>query len=216
MKAIFIIIGLSLFSNKIISQTNEIINPKGKLFFGLEMGTNKINSFSNGDSKTSFQGGVLAEYYFARHWSLSGRVKYFETGVSFNQPNSILFGVPLTYTSSGTFKGNVIAIPFNMKWEFRIYKNLGGNLKVGYAYNIETKSVYSNYSNNLSTKYPKQYGSFNSGAGLNYFINKKTALYLGVERYFGGTKGHAETILGKTSYEVENSLLSFGIKYNFE
>lgn len=215
MKTIWIIISLSLISNKIISQTSEIVNPKGKWFFGVEMGTNKINSFSNGESKTSFQGGILTEYYFARHWSLSGRVKYFETGVSFNQSNSSLFGVPLTDASSGTFKGNVIAIPINIKWEFRIYKNLGANLKLGYAYNLETKSVYSNYSNNLSTDYPKQYGSVNSGIGLNYFINNKTALYLDVERYYGGTKGNAETILGKTSYEVENSLLSFGVKYSF-
>jgi hypothetical protein len=216
MKAILIIIVLSLFSKKITSQTTENVNPKGKWFFGLEMGTNRINSFSNGESKTSFQIGVLAEYYFARHWSLSGRVKYFETGVSFNQSNSSLFGVPLTNASSGTFKGNVIAIPINIKWEFRIYKNFGANLKIGYAYNIETKSVYNNYSNNLSTDYPKQYGSLNSGIGLNCFINNKTAIYLDVERYYGDTKGNAETILGKSSYEVENSLLSFGIKCNFK
>ena len=107
-------------------------------------------------------------------------------------------------------------MPINIKWEFRIYKNLGANLKIGCAHNIETKSVYSNYSNNLSTDYPKQYGSVNSGIGINYFINNNTALYLDVERYSGDTKGQVETILGKTSYEVENSLLSFGVKYSFK
>jgi hypothetical protein len=115
MKATLIIIGLSLFSCKVVSQTNEIVNPKGKWFFGVEMGTNKINFFSSGKTKTFFQGGFLTEYYFARHWSVSGKIKYFETGVSFNQLNSGLFGIPLTYGGSGTFKGNVIAIPIDIK-----------------------------------------------------------------------------------------------------
>lgn len=217
MKAILIIIVLSLLSNKITSQTNEIVNPKGKWFFGVEMGTNKINSFSSGETKTSFQGGILTEYYFARHWSVSGRIKYFETGVSFFQPSfyNVLAGFSRDLYS-GTFKGAVIAIPFAIKWEFRIYKNLGANLKLGYAFNIETKSTYSNYSNNLSTDYPKQYGSVNPGVGLNYFINKKTSVYFDIERYSGSTKGHIEGILGKTSYEVENVLMSFGTKYSFK
>ncbi|MCK0180610.1 porin family protein [Flavobacteriaceae bacterium S0862] len=216
MKAILIIIVLSLLSNKITSQTNEIVNPKGKWFFGVEMGTNKINSFYSGETKTSFQGGILTEYYFARHWSMSARIKYFETGVSFNQPNSSLFGIPLTDAGSGTFKGNVIAIPIDIKWEFRIYKNLGANLKLGYALNMETKNTYSNYSSNLSTDYPKQYGSVNAGVGLNYFINKKMAVYIDVEKYNGSNKGHTESILGKSSYEVENVLMNLGIKYSFK
>ena len=217
MRAALIIIVLSLLSNKIISQTNENVNPKGKWFFGVEMGPNIINSFSNGESKTSFQGGILTEYYFARHWSLSGRIKYFETGVSFFQSSSDggLIGTSRDLYS-GTFNGAVIAIPFAIKWEFRIYKNLGANLKLGYAFNIETKSVYSNYSDNLSTDYPKQYGSANAGGGLNYFINKKIAVYLDIESYKGSSKGHAENILGKTSYEEENILINFGVKYSFK
>ena len=217
MKAILIIIVLSLLSNKITSQTNEIVNPKGKWFFGVEIGTNKINSFSSRETKTSFQGGILTEYYFARHWSVSGRIKYFETGVSFFQSSADggLLGLSRNLYS-GTFKGAEIAIPFSIKWEFRIYKNLGANLKLGYAFNIETKSTYSNYSNNLSTDYPKQYGSVNPGVGLNYFINKKTAVYFDIERYPGSTKGHTENIFGKISYEVENVLMNFGIKYSFK
>ena len=208
---------LSLISHKITSQTNEIVNPKGKWFFGVEMGTNKINSFSSGETKTSFQVGFLTEYYFARHWSLSGKIKHFETGVSFFQSSSDggLFGLSRDLYS-GTFKGAVIAIPFAIKWEFRIYKNLGANLKLGYALNIETKSTYTNYSSNISTDYPKQYGSANSGVGLNYFINKKTSVYFDIESYIGSTKGFVENIFGKTSYEGKNALMSFGIKYSFE
>lgn len=216
MKAILIIIVLSLLSNKITSQTNEIVNPKGKWFFGVEMGTNKINSFSSGETKTSFQGGILTEYYFARHWSVSARIKYFETGVSFFQSSSYFYSEPFLDLYSGTFKGAVIATPFVIKWEFRIYKNLGANLKLGYALNIETKSTYSNYSSNLSTDFPKQYGSTNAGVGLNYFINNKMAVYLDIERYEGSNKGHSEGFFGKSSYKVENVLMNFGIKYSFK
>lgn len=207
---------MSLFPSKVVSQATEIINPKGQWFFGVELGTNKINSFSNDESKTSFQGGFLAEYYFAKHWSFSSKIKFFNTGVSFFQSSvdAVFFDLLDRDQYSGTFKGTVIAIPFAIKWEFRIYKNLGANLKLGYAFNIETKSTYSNYSSNISTDYPKQYGSTNSGFGLNYFINKKMAIYFDVESCRGGAKGHKKNILKKTCYKVENSLLSFGIKFN--
>ncbi|MBC3757229.1 outer membrane beta-barrel protein [Hyunsoonleella sp. SJ7] len=216
MKTILMIICLSLFSGKVVSQTKEIVNPKGKWFFGVELGTNKINSSPQGESKTAFQGGFLAEYYFAKHWSLSGKIKYFETGVSFFQSGSSgLFG-PGTDLYSGTFEGAVIAIPFSLKWEFRIYKNLGANLKMGYALNIETKSTYRNYSSNLSTDYTKQYGSLTPGVGLNYFINKKTALYFDVESFSGSNKGHAVNSFGRIGYNLKNVLMSFGIKHSFK
>ena len=209
---------MSFLSNKIISQTNEIINPKGKWFFGAEIGINKISSFSTGESKNSFQGGILTEFYFAKHWSLSGRIKYYHTGVSFYKPNThtgswLDLG---TDESFGNFKGAVISIPLNIKWEFRIFKNLGGSLKLGYAYNIESTSNYGNYSANLNTDYPKQYGSSNAGYGLNYFMNKNTAVYLDVEFYSGTTKGYSDGLFGRNSYNTENYLINFGIKYNFK
>jgi hypothetical protein len=215
---ILMILVLSFISNKIISQTNEIINPKGKWFFGAEIGTNEITSFSNGESNNSFQGGILAEFYFARHWSLSGRFKYYNTGVSFYQPNTHTGGwIDLgTDESYGNFKGAVLSIPLDIKWEFRINKNLGGSLKVGYAHNIETSSNYGKYSANANTNFPKQYGSSNAGYGLNYFLKKNIAVYLDVEFYSGAAKGYSNGFFGKTSYNTLNHLTNFGIKYNFK
>jgi hypothetical protein len=215
---ILIILVLTFISNKIISQTNEIINPKGKWFFGAEIGINKISSFSNGESTNSFQGGILTEFYFAKHWSLTGRIKYYNTGVSFYKPNThtgswLDLG---TDESFGNFKGAVISIPLDIKWEFRIYKNLGGSLKLGYAYNIESTSNYGNYSANLNTDFPKQYGSADAGYGLNYFMNKKMAVYLDVEFYSGTAKGYSDGFFGRNSYNTENYLINFGIKYNFK
>jgi hypothetical protein len=216
---IAVILVLVLFPNKISSQSNEIINPNGKWFFGAEIGINKIGSFSNGESENSFQGGILTEFYFARHWSLSGRIKYFQTGVSFYKPNThsgswLDLG---TNESFGNFKGAVISMPLNLKWEFRIYKNVGGSFKLGYAYNIESTSNYGNYSENNNTDdYSKQYGSTNVGYGLNYFINNKMAVYLDVEFYSGTSKGYSDGFLGRNLYKTENYLLNFGIKYNFK
>jgi hypothetical protein len=216
MKNIFLLL---LVPFSLLAQTNkEIINPKGNWYFGAELGTNKITSYSLGENDTSFQGGILAEYYTGRHWSVTGRIKYFETGVSFYQPNThsgSWFDLGQD-ESFGSFDGAVISIPIDVKWEFRIYKNLGASIKLGYAYTIETKSDYSNYSKNILTDYPKQYFSFNAGYGFNYFINKKMAIYLDVESYDGESKGQVESFFGNRYYNTENTIASFGIKYNFK
>lgn len=202
---ILTVIILSFFSKETISQTMEFVNPKGNWYFGAEIGINRASSLSLGEDKNSFQGGVLAEYYFAKQWSLSGRVKYFKTGVSFDESGGY-----------GVFNGTVIAIPINVKWEFRVYKNLKAYLKLGYVYNIETKSEYGNYSHNLSVDYLKYYGGVNVGYGFNYFINEKMAVYIDFEGYSGASKGTTERFFGRHSHNVENSLVNFGFKYNFK
>ena len=208
------IIVFSLFTNEFFSQTSELVKPKGNWYFGAEIGRNRANSLSLGEDKNSFQGGVLAEYYFAKQWSLSGRIKYFKTGVSFHKSGSGgWFGSSGGY---GVFNGAVIAAPINIKWEFRLYKNLKGYLKLGYAYNIETKSEYGNYSHNLSTDYSKYYGAVNAGYGFNYFINEKMAVYIDFEAYSGASKGITQSFFGSHSHNVENSLINFGLKYNFK
>lgn len=101
------------------------INPKGKWYFGIEIGSNDITSDELNLFKNSVQGGLLAEYYFATHWSISGKIKYFKTGVSFYNPDTHSGGwFDLGSDESyGTFKGQVISIPIYLKWEFRIFKN---------------------------------------------------------------------------------------------
>jgi hypothetical protein len=201
-----------LFLQLAYSQNKEIINPKGKWFFGVEIGSNEITSYTLGEKNQSFQGGFLAEYYFAKHWSLSGRIKYFETGVSYFDPGSNgssggwfnlgFSGRPASY---GYFNGNIIAFPLNINWKFRIFKNLSGNLKLGYVYNIETKSEYGEYSKDINPNdYPKNYESFNIGYGFNYFLNNKTAVYLEIESF------------GSSSKNNKNKLINFGYKYSFQ
>ena len=210
-----------LFINAVNAQEtskSEIVNPVGKWFFGAEMGLNTITSFRLGEPNKSFQGGILAEYYTGRHWSLSGRIKYFETGVSFYKANTHS-GSWFDLGSdeySGVFKGAVISIPLTIKWEFRIFKNFGGSLKLGYVHSFETKSNYYNYSENLKTDYPKDYGSSISGLGFNYFLSKKTAIYIDFETCFGGRKAKIPALIFDNDQYVMNNIINIGVKHNFK
>ena len=200
---IFITVVLCLLSNKIISQTNEIINPKGKWFFGAEIGLNAITSI-HPSRMTSIQGGFLTEYYFAKNWSVNGRIKYFETGV-INKNDS----------AKGIFEGAVISVPLNIIWKYRIIKKFSGNLKLGIALNQEIKSNYY-YPANEKTDYSKFYGSFNPGIGFNYFISNNTAVYMNYEVYVLGNDRDDASFLKITPNSPNNNLFNIGIKHSFK
>ena len=200
---ILILLALSLLSNKIISQTTEIINPNGKWFFGAEIGLNAITSV-HPSRMTSIQGGILAEYYFAKNWSVNGRIKYFETGV-INKNN----------LANGFFEGAVISVPLNVIRKYQIINNFSGNFKIGIALNQEVKSNYY-YPTNEKTDYSKFYGSFNSGIGFNYFISKNTAIYLSYEVYVLGNDRDDANFLKIVPNSPNNNLFNIGIKYNLK
>ncbi len=196
---------------------------KKNWFFGMEIGCNSITSFEFGESNKSFQGGFLAEYYTGNHWSLIGRIKYFKTGVSFFKPNTHN-GSWLDLGSDGfygEFNGEVISVPITMKYEFKVLNKFRGNLKLGLAYNYETKSEY-NFSSNLDSKNPKSFGSLNTGLGLSYYVSNKTAFNLDVESYqFGGYKANSSSDGSMNfgfpkNYYTTNCLINIGIKHNFK
>lgn len=198
---------------------SEIVNPDGKWFFGVEIGPNTITSYSLGESNKSLQGGILAEFYTGRHWSLTGRVKYFKTGLSIFSPNTHTGGwFDLGHDESlSQFEGKVITMPLNIKWEFRIWKNFSGNLNLGINYNFETERKYY-YSNedNYSKYNSKEYSSYNSGFGFNYFISNKMAVFVNVESYIGGVRGKTDSFLFISPIYNTNTLLNFGYKYSFK
>ncbi len=204
-KTIYLLL-LVPITNLVVAQTKtKIINPNGKWYLGVEIGTNTITTFSNNEPIKSIQEGLVFEYYFAEQWSVLGRVKNFKTGVSFVNNNNF-----------GAFDGAVISIPLNIKWEFRNYKNLKANLKIGVAYNFETKSNY-NFPKNIETNTSKTFVNFNTGFGFNYFLSKKTIIYVDIETYkFGGYKGNSQSQILSKNYYTENNLLNLGIKYNFK
>lgn len=200
------------------TKTSEIINPDEKWFFGAEIGTNTITSIEN--SNKSFQGGVLAEFYTGRHWSLTGRIKYFNTGLAYFKKGYSSGSGFLSFgsdASTSTFSGIVVTIPVNIKWEFRIHKNFSGNLNLGVNYNLETESNYY-YSNeeNYQKYSSKEYFSHNFGYGINYFVSKKMGVFINVESYIGGTRGNTESFIFSSPIYNTNTLVNFGVKYNFK
>jgi hypothetical protein len=194
---------LCFFANKIYSQSNEIINPIGKWFFGAELGLNAITSVHK-SRMTAIQGGLLSEYYFAERWSLTARLKYFETGVTRGKNSE-----------NGFFEGAVLAVPINIKWHYRIYNNFSGNFKMGFALNQEIKSMYY-YPADVKTDYSKLYGSFNPGLGFNYFISDQTAVYINYEVYVLGNERDDFNSYGIVPNSPNNNLLNIGLKYNFK
>lgn len=205
------------FSTGLFAQEKDsIVNPRGKIYFGIEVGHNTISSFEFNESKTSFQGGLSAEYYFARHWSVSGRIKYYKIGASFSDDGSLLESLKTTYTS-GRFVGEAVMIPLDIKWEFRLYRNWAGFIKCGYALSIETKSEYSNYSPEIIENFSNYNHSFFAGYGLTYFINEKDAVFFSVEGFVGGNKGKQEGwhFFDDGRKYLTNTLINVGYKRCF-
>ena len=84
-----------------------LAQQKRDWLFGVELGSNTITSHNIVKNKTSMQGGFVVEYYIGNHWSLIGKIKYFETGVSFfKQGTGGLFSS--SETKALTFKGSVL------------------------------------------------------------------------------------------------------------
>jgi hypothetical protein len=214
---------LLLISFCAYSQTKiKIINPKGKWYFGAEIGQNRITSFGYDEGNSSISFGGISEYYFDKQWSVQGRLKYMKTGVSFiNQPdtgwnwNWIKATQDLSsFSIYNRFDGQTIVIPIDLKWEYRIYKNFHGSIKMGPALNAETKSIY-NYGNVDSTHFSSTSVNMNLGYGFNYYLSKKYCLGLDFESYiFGASKGTTSGFLWNKTHYATNSLVNFQIKYH--
>ena len=210
-----LLITVNLYSQK------AIVNPKGKWFFGAELGTNSITSDTSAPNHL-FQGGVVAEYYFERHWSVFGKIKYYNIGASFFVPStpaipaSFIFNGSLgTPEYSGNYKGSAISLPINLKWEFRVRRNLASSIRLGATYNLEIKNDYFNSLNNVKLDVAKNYVSFQSGLGINYFVNNQMALYIDVD-YFVSEFNATITGYQASNFQTESTLTSFGIKYCFK
>lgn len=204
MKKLMIFGLLPLLAEAQVNDKEISVNVKGMWYFGIELGTNSIPSFTKNEKKHSVEGGLTAEYYFAKQWSAQARIKYFETGVSFRNDESY-----------GIFEGSVVSVPLDVKWEFPIHKNFRGNLKLGAAYNYETQNDY-NFPSEMKTDYSRSFFSMNSGLGLSYFLSSRMAVYMDLESFrLGGYKGTGSLYLGD-NYYTDNNHINLGVKYNFK
>lgn len=174
---------------------------KNKWFFGAEIGNNTITSI-NSENKNSFHAGILSEYYFSDKWSLLGRLKYFKTGVS-------------NLNNSAVFKGTVLSVPINLKYEYNIASKIKGNVIIGFAFNKEIKSTYY-YPPNENIDFTTFYGNFNTGLGWSFDISKNTNLFMNYEVYIlSKDKSNNDGFLQIIPNGPNNNLLNIGFKYNF-
>lgn len=205
----------------------NIVNPKGKWYFGANIGLNNIGQSTTfivpetNYYKKRFQAGVFAEYYFAKQWSITNKISYFETGLDYYYyspgTSSYFLGSP-EKTYSANFSGQVLVTSLQTKWEFRFVKNFKGYLKFGIGYYFEMQSSYENYINDkYDGNYPSSYGSWLSGCGFTYFINDKYSLFIENEYHIGSVKYNSgNSWLGNGDRNASNQLINIGIKYNFK
>lgn len=218
-----IVLYLFLVSFCAFSQTKiKPINPKGKWYFGAEIGHNTVSSFDYDEGNTSVSIGGISEYYFDKHWSVQGRIKYMKTGVSFvNQYsgwnwNWVKTNQDVTsFSGYNRFDGQNIVIPIDLKWEYRIYKDLHGSIKMGPALSVEMKSTY-NYGNVNYDTFSKAYVNMNFGYGFNYYLSKNYCAGLDFEYYFlGDSKGTTSGFLWNQTHYATNYLVNLQLKYHF-
>ena len=189
-----------LFFSASYSQ-NTGVNNDNKWFFGAEIGANHIISIRP-EIKYSVQGGIGAEYFFSRNWSLTGRLKYFETGVS-NKYNP----------DNGLFLGAVVAVPIHLKRYWRIKQCFYFDVASGFSVNREVRSNYF-YPSNEDTNFSKTYLNVNVGLGVNYVPNKKSIVYVNVEFYNLGNDRDDADWMEIVPNAPNNAHLNIGLKYS--
>jgi len=200
------------------AQVNSSRIKKDRLYINAELGLNQINSYYStpNDKDILFQAGVGTEYYLLKQWSLAARLKYYSTRVTFFVPdthsgNIIDFGHD---KYSGKFKGEVLSVPLDLKWELELSPKFNFHSMIGIAFTKEIKSEYTSYTKNISTKNPSTYNAFNCGLGISYKLSSKIQTYVNYEIYIGQIKGYSKSFWITENYKTKNALLNFGLKYN--
>jgi predicted porin len=199
MKQLFFILLLPFLANAQETNKSEIINPDGKWYFGAEMG---LNTIADGEHDQSLQGGLMAEYYIGKNWSVLTKIKYHKTGLSKGS------------TSFQKFEGKVLYMPINLKRDYTIYRNLRASIRFGVNLNLEVERKFQN-AIDFKTDLPRLYLDGNFAIGLSYFVSKKTAAYFDAElKGLGREREKTAGWFGPNA--TGNSFLNFGIKYNFK
>lgn len=207
---------LILTSTSLLSQTNNHNNLYKKWFCGVELGLNEISSYIYNEPTLSFQGGIMAEYFYVKKWSFTARIKYLKIGesrgIAYISINNNPARVDLKYYKR--FDGETISLFLNSKKEYNIVNNFKGFLKFGVVFNQEVVSKYNRYPEGKKVNYPTFFVDYNVGLGfIRYFTAKKlTAFYIEFEfKGLGRDRHNAPIFILPQS--ANNSLINFGLKF---
>ena len=199
------------------AQVDSIRIKKDRLYINAELGLNQINSYYStpNDKDILFQAGLGTEFYFLKQLSIVARLKYYSTRVTFFVPDThsgIIFDFGHD-KYSGKFKGEVLSVPLNLKWELELSPKCNFHSMIGMAFTKEIKSEYTSYTKNISTQNPSTYNAFNCGLGVSYKLSSRIQTYVNYEIYIGQIKGYSETFWTTENYKTKNALMNFGLKY---
>ncbi|EKB61441.1 outer membrane beta-barrel protein [Bergeyella zoohelcum] len=196
--------------------------PESKLLIGAETGINiNVSDYENDTKKVSLQGGLLAEYLLNKNFSLIGKVKYYQSEVIFTYSEIIgsgMFGNHYNFITS-SYNGKIISIPITFNYNFKIYKNISGSLRLGPSFNSEISSDY-NYPTSVNKDYSKFFVGISGGINLNYNTENKV-YFIGFEPMFGVARGKTsgQDLDGKNQtqrYNMENYLINVGMKFRIK
>lgn len=195
---------------------------ENKFLFGAETGININQSdFINDTKKTSIQGGIIGEFILSKNFSIMGKLKYYESQVIFNYSKIIgsgIFGNHYQYFTC-KYDGKIISLPITANYNFKIYRNFSGSLRLGPSLNSEISSKY-DYPAEVNKDYGNFFVGITGGANLNYNA-EKTIYFIGFEPMFGAKRG---STTGKDfnnqqqtqNYGMENYLFNVGMKFNLK
>ena len=193
-----------------------------KFLFGAETGININQSdFINDSKKISFQGGILGEYILSKNFSIMGKIKYYESQVIFHYSKIIgsgMFGNQYQFLTC-KYDGKIISLPITANYNFKIYRNFFGSIRLGPSLNSEISSNY-DYPTEVSKDYSNFFVGITGGINLNY-NTEKTIYFVGFEPMFGAERG---STTGKDfnnqqqtqNYGMENYLFNVGMKFNLK
>lgn len=203
-----------------ISGQTERLNNKGKLFVGAELGGNVVHKDNGNVIHPQF--GVSGEYYFARKWSFSTKIKFHKAHLYYHIPKPEPYPCKIGGLSCGwgdreekiaNFESYNILIPINLKWDYKIAKNLYGYINGGFFINIETKS-YRNVTDNVKLNHNPVYASMNMGTGLGYQLKNNNVIYIDYNFYRGGDMIKVDGFGWDSYYYPINSHISIGYRMN--
>ena len=212
-----LLLALAIILASTINGQTERLNNKGKLFVGAELGGNVVHK--SNDNVIHSQIGVSGEYYFARRWSISTKIKFHKAYLYYYVPKPKPYPCKIGGLSCGdreekiaNFESYNILIPINLKWDYKITKNFYGYINGGFFLNLETKS-YRNVTDNVKLNHNPIYASINIGTGLGYQLKNNDVIYVDYNFYRGGDMIKESFLFGDSYYPI-NSHISIGYHIN--
>lgn len=211
-KQLFTILVMAFAGSSIAQNTTS----NSKFLLGAEVGLNISQSdYLNYSQKMTLQGGVLGEYIFDKNFSLMGKIRYYESEVKFYSSEKIgetWFGGKYNRFDN-EYNGKIISIPIVLNYNFKIYKNFSGSLKIGPSFNTEIYSNYNYEDTRIAQDNSKFFVGLNWGGNLNY-KTPKVIYFIGLEQIYGANRGTYITDNGrKMGHSMQDYLINIGGKF---